>query len=238
MKLAICYSGAIRSLPETIENNLNFFKDFDIDLYFYTWDHVGYSPRINSPDYIMGKRTLNCQINQEVISGIVKRKIKNIRVEKYIPSQYTFELFNGLDNIGLIAQYYKLRDCYNLIDKNIKYDGIVRIRCDILLRNKINFYDIEHCIKNNKIIVPNNIWYNHLKNSSNIDINEMIWISNPYQMNKLCNIYNNSSKINKLIREKKFQETNYGERISGLNFEAEGLNNSLYLHDFDYQIIR
>ena len=48
MKLAICYSGAIRTLPETISNNLDFFSEFDIDLYFSVWDHVGYSDRINS----------------------------------------------------------------------------------------------------------------------------------------------------------------------------------------------
>lgn len=241
MKLAILYSGAIRTLSETINNNLDFFNDFDIDLYFSVWEHVGYSPRINSPDYKMcGKRLPHdTRVNEELIRNLVGNKaiIKKIKIENYNSSNYVLNLFNGIDNSGLPSQYYKINDCFNLIDKT-RYDAIVRLRCDLLLQNKISATDIVSKVRSNKIIFPENIWYQHKKTKSIKDINEMIWISNFSNMKKACAIYNNSCKINKVIMENSYKETNYGERITHMNLEAENLVDNIETHDFDYLVLR
>lgn len=240
MKIALCYSGAIRSLSETLSNNLDAFSDFEIDLYFSVWDHMGYSDRINSPDYIFGKREIDFthEVDEDLIRSIVKGKanIKNIKIEKYIPGSYYFNLINGIDNPGLPAQYYKIQDCFNLI--NDDYDFIVRIRCDMIINQIPDKSFILDCVKDNKIIFPSAIWYNHYKTEEHSSINEMLWISNFELMKKCCSIYHNTEAINDIIQANQSLEINYGEKITYMNLQAEKLVDKIELFNFDYLIVR
>lgn len=230
MKIAICYSGAIRTLSQTIENNLNFFNFADIDLYFSVWNHFGYSDKINSPDYIFAP-TRDCIINETYIRNL-SLNIKKVDIEQYIANNYSFELKNGLDNQGLAAQYYKINKCFNLIED--EYDAIVRLRCDMLLNNKFDKNYLEDALENDKIIFPSKIWYNHeWKNHGSI--NEMLWISNYKNMKKACNIYNNVEKMNDIIE---LGEKNYGEKICYINLEVENMTSKIQTYDFDYRILR
>ena len=240
MKIAIMYSGLIRTLLYTIANNLECFSYGDIDLYFSVWDYVGYSDAINSPDFIWSDRKLdgNTIITEEVVHNIVadRTKIKKIKIEKYDKNKYLLDITNGIDNQNAHGQFYKIYDCFNLIDED--YDVVIRLRCDLLLNNKIEKDKLKQLIKNNKIIFANKIWYNHSWNDKIKDMNDMLWIGNKELTGKACGIYNNFDKINTIIKERKRQEINYGERICYMNLEAESMINNIETFDFNYNVVR
>lgn len=257
MKVAILYSGAIRHLAETLRNNLMDFDYYDseIDLYFSTWDHMGYADRINSPDYITYPRVLppDTKVTNQLIEDIVgytlhpftmpagaykrKAKIKAINIEKYVPNSYKFDILNGTDNNGLSAQYYKIWDCFTLLDNDINYDLLVRCRGDFTIHRNNKTY-LADMVANNKIVFPSKIWYNHSFNSESRAINEMMWVSNKELMKKACSIYNNVDKMNAIIQSRNQKETNYGESICFLNLEAENMLDNICTFDFDYTIYR
>ena len=240
MKIAILYSGTIRNLNETINNNIDCFNYGDIDLYFSIWDHIGYSDRINSPDYIMSNRILDkdTKITEDIIRNIVPQNIniKAIKIEKYNPDDYMLDLINGTDNPGLHAQYYKILDCFNLLDDSENYDFIVRLRCDLFLQEKISKEYIMEC--NNQIIFPSKIWYDYCWTAERSSINEMMWISNKELMKKVCNIYNNGDKINSIICNKNMTDPNYGESICFMNLMAENIAGNIKTFDFNYLVLR
>ena len=240
MKIAILYSGTIRNLNETINNNIDCFNYGDIDLYFSIWDHIGYSDRINSPDYIMSNRILDkdTKITEDIIRNIVPQNIniKAIKIEKYNPDDYMLDLINGTDNPGLHAQYYKILDCFNLLDDSENYDFIVRLRCDLFLQEKISKEYIMEC--NNQIIFPSKILYDYCWTAERSSINEMMWISNKELMKKVCNIYNNGDKINSIICNKNMTDPNYGESICFMNLMAENIAGNIKTFDFNYLVLR
>lgn len=94
MKLAFLYSGNLRCLNETIENNLNSFKFAEIDCYISTWDKITYTDKINSPDHIFSKRTLSGDVSYNILNKLAD--FKNIHIEKY--RDISFNLNYGIDN--------------------------------------------------------------------------------------------------------------------------------------------
>lgn len=244
MKIAIMYSGSVRTLKETIINNINCFN-YDgakIDLYFSIWDHVGYSDRINSPDYILSNRIISNDfiVTKQFIESIVPSNvnIKKIEIEKHSSINFNFDLINGIDNNGLSSQYYKILNCFKLLDDSIDYDFIVRLRCDILLQNKIQINNLLDLIKNNKIIFTEKIWYDYSFNAEKECINEMIWISNKDNMKKCCSIYENQEKINTILKTNKNKNVNFGEKITFMNLIAENLVSNIETFDFNYNVLR
>lgn len=238
MKIAILYSGVFRTLAETIKQNLKCFDYCDIDLYFSLWDNVGYSNNINSPDFLFSKRTIHPDtiITEDLIKQIAPShvNIKSIKIEKQNLDNYKFELINGLDHKQLSAQFYKVLDCYNLLDTTVHYDAIIRLRTDLFLNNKISKEQLDL----NKITFANKIWYNHPWNNTIEDINDMMWISNKELMQKACNIYNNVGKINEIIKNSNKTNKNFGESICYMNLKAEGIVDKISAFDFDYNILR
>lgn len=255
MKIAIMYSGAIRHLANTLRSNLMdfYFHDNSIDLYFSTWEHMGYADRINSPDYIPYTRILppdtkvTKQLIEDIVSYAVKptplaykinTNIKAINIEEYIPNSYKFDILNGTDNNGLSAQYYKIWDCFKLLDDNINYDMLIRCRGDLMLTKNDKTHISNMVLNNNKIVFPSKIWYNYSWSSEHRAINEMFWISNKELMRKACNIYNNTDKMNAIIKSRNQKEKNYGESICFLNLEAENMLDNIHTFDFDYNVYR
>jgi hypothetical protein len=241
VKIAILYSGLIRMLPETIQNNLDYFSGNDIDLYFSLWDNVGYTDQINAPDNIYSKRLLPAEtkITENYVRDIIPQhiNIKKIKIETN-KNDIQFDLINGMDRPSLRQQYYKIWDCYNLLDRSIQYDAIIRLRCDLLLNNKIDFDYLFQSVLDNKIIFASKIWYDFTWKPGIECINDMIWISNDNLMQKACNIYMNADKINNIILSKNTNEINFGERICFMNLEAEKIIDNILTFDFDYQVLR
>lgn len=240
MKIAILYSGLIRTLTETIDNNLNYFGDAEIDLYFSTWTNVGYTDQINAPDNVISARKLDEKtvITEQLLRHIVpaKANIKKVKIETYQPNMCQFDLVNGLDRVGLAPQYYKTWDCYRLLEG--QYDAVVKLRCDLFLRQQIDLDYLFGQVAEDKIVIPSKTWYDFTYQTGNNSVNEMMWIANQEVMKKACSIYINQDKINAIIRSNKQTHLNYGESISLLNFQAEGLVDGIRTFDFDYLVMR
>lgn len=251
IKIAILYSGAIRTLAETINNNLDYFLSIGnvtIDLYFSIWDHIGYTDHINSPDYIRSNRILSSDtiVTEDLIRKLVPNlpnvNIKAIKIEKYHHGAYHMHVTNGI-NPNLCSQYYKIWDCWKLLrpDYDYDYDFVIRMRCDLLLNNNDGLLRCLRLlqIKNKHLILfPNKIWYNYIKEPENTSINEMIWIAHPIFMKPACNIYNNSVLIDHIVVDRKQAHLNYGENICYMNLEVEKMADKIMLFDFDYRVLR
>lgn len=243
MKIALLYSGSVRTLAETIMSNLEYFdyKNNQIDLYFDLWDYVGYVDHLNAPDYIKSKRVLgkDTVITASQITHLLPSHVcvKKIKIEKYDPNNYTLELINGTKD-NLHAQYYKIWDCYQLVDQSIEYDFMVRLRCDMTMNNKISNHDLLNLVNQDKIVFNSKIWYDWVKDKDNQNINEMIWVAKSGLMKQACNIYNNVDLMNQIILSRDQKFLNYGENICYLNLEAEGLVDKIHLFDFDYRVLR
>lgn len=240
MKIAILYSGSLRNLAETIDNNLVFFQGMKIDLYFSVWDYIGYIDHLNAPDHFRAKRLLVSDqiVTPDLIRSLIPSNIsiKAIKIEHYNPSDYQLDLING-SSPNLNAQYYKILDCFNLVENPQEYDFLVRLRCDILLNNKMEHSLIHQLVNDDKIIFNTKIWFNHPRQGG-YDINEMIWIAKAELMRKACHIYGNATKINQVISNRGQTHKNYGENICCLNLEAEDILNKVHLFDFDYHVLR
>jgi hypothetical protein len=228
MKLAFLYSGNLRTLNETIENNINSFKFAEIDCYISTWDKITYTDKINSPDHIFSNRLLSGDVSYNLLNTLTYFKATNI--EKY--KEINFNLNFGIDNSGLGNQYYKIYDVLKLVNNINDYDALVRLRCDFKINNVISKDLLSEYIENKNIIHTSKIWYNH-EWTGQKSINEMFWISPPCFINQTCGIINNVDKINKLT-----DSLNYGEKICYMNLEAENLIKYIKTYDFDYQILR
>lgn len=242
MKIALLYSGSFRNLAETLEENIAYFKGNEIHLYFSVWDHMGYVDHLNAPDYLLSNRLLrkDQKVSDSLIRSFVpeEAEVKAVKVEKYNADKYSLNLVNGA-NPNLAAQYYKIWDCFTLLEEEGEtYDAVVRMRCDVLLKKKIRTKKIKELVDNNKIIFNTKIWYDHPKTKEARSINEMIWISNKDLMKKACNIYNNADKINEIIKKNEQKDLNYGESICYMNLEAEGITENVELFDFDYRVMR
>jgi hypothetical protein len=243
MRIAILYSGLLRTLPETIDNNLNYFDGCDIDLYFSLWDRVGYADQINAPDNIKGKRLIDELkiVDEELVKEIMPPdvKINCIRIELYKKAyQCQLNLINGLDHSGLASQFYKNWDCFTLLDQTINYDFIVKMRCDLLLNQQIEMEEIKKLVNDHKIIFASKIWYDYSWQKGITNINDMLWIANKEMMEKACYLYHNVHKINAIIESKKQTILNHGENICFMNLEAEHMVDDIHTFDFDYQVVR
>ena len=238
MRIAILYSGLLRTLPETINNNLNYFNGCDIDLYFSLWDRVGYADQINAPDNIRGKRLLmEGRIDEEIVRKIIPPTVEINRLKIEPHKECQFDLINGLDHNGLAGQYYKNWDCFELLNDEIEYDIIVKMRCDLLLNNQINVQDLAELTKE-KIVFASKIWYDYSWHTGLTNLNDMLWIGNKEIMRKACRTYHNVDKINVLIKKREQMHLNYGEGICYLNLEAEEMSDRIHTFDFDYQVVR
>jgi hypothetical protein len=129
----------------------------------------------------------------------------------------------------LVAQYYMMNTCNawrkSQEDKlGKKYDLIVRLRPDILIGKIPVISDLE------KVYI-NNIVYKDTPADLSDMVNEMIYISNGSNMDKICKIYENFRSLWNI-------NEGYGERISRNNLELMGLLDNCETFDFNLTVIR
>lgn len=240
MKIALLYSGAIRNLAQSIHNNLDYFAKLadEIDLYFSIWDHVGYVDHLNAPDYIKAERVFldNEKITNEKVESLIPVTAARIRIKEIKIESYNAENYSMLGSPNLGAQYYKILDCFNLLDEKENYDMIARMRCDVLLNNQISKEEVIKSLEDNKIIFSTDIWYEHPRQPAGLSINEMIWLARKDLMKKACNILNNEIEIAKIAETR--NESKYGESVCFMNLEVEDMVSNIHLFDFDYNVLR
>ena len=163
MKIALCYSGMFRDFLDCVNNHkIHLIDHYDCDVYLNLWDVYGFgwvSKKYNHSD--------NDTIEPNDIVKILK--ILN-------PKDYFFESFKEKepelselsDSISthnfqpytknVLCMYYKIKKCGDMIKtSNINYNVIVRMRTDILFREKI---DLFHNMDDDTVYVNKNFSWN------------------------------------------------------------------------------
>jgi dTDP-glucose pyrophosphorylase len=136
LKIAVCYSGEPRDFKNCFENHKkNIFQHHHIDTYVHMWecdetttkatpDEVGINnewrnniPLITNLDYLMTMRPFSYIIEKRDMTPLT-------------PQERQHKLKHGI------------RECVNMIHKNIKYDFVIRLRPDFFVLDKIDFNKI------------------------------------------------------------------------------------------------
>jgi hypothetical protein len=241
MRVAICISGGLRSFKLCYKNlNEHFSKLGNVDYFISTWDKPCYTavsryvdihaingeciyPDLLKPDEFVTEEYLRSFIDFRYV------EIEPMSKMQELIDVFQYSTWSIMSPSRLMCQYYKLYRC-NLLrlrheqEHNIKYDIVIRVRPDITISSlPIN-------IDPNKIYI-NDMVYIDYKTDIFDSINEMIYISNGENMDKICNIYNNFDKLWNL-------DDGYGERMSKKNFEMEGLLDKCVLHPFGITVER
>lgn len=124
MKIALCFSGYLRSFEQTFASwQAHFLSHYNVDVFIDTWDTVSFNSNRKSPIDLLEQMYHPKQINIEP----PRTFSKNIAIKHF--RQAT----NGNIN-NPISMFYKIHSC-NSLCKNFggKYDLVFRARPDILL---------------------------------------------------------------------------------------------------------
>ena len=156
MKIAVCFSGHIRSLPHTYENiRKNLLEPNSADVYIHTWDTLGWHYKFDGG--LVDEET--DLFYDEILDWL--RPVKKIIIENFLSKKfnkheiikntfkhgntdmYTFDMANNI-----IGMFYGISASIKMaLDSDIEYDCIVRCRPDIVFRDIINiedFFDTKH----------------------------------------------------------------------------------------------
>lgn len=224
MKIAICYSGNVRTFEHCVLSHSRLFQNADV--YFSVWDDFGRVEKIN--DAIHHKIDLNLphKVSENYLTDKTPSNfcIKGIKIDSYSVLDNSIELKK--DN-HLKYQYYKTRDAYGMIPNNAEeYDIVVRLRCDITIENFHHDTDT--------IVFNKDIWYNLGWSPEHQLMNEMIWVANPDLMARSVRMFDNLEYLNSTLTMSQM----YGESVFYFHLVKENLLPYASFFDFNYNIIR
>lgn len=242
MNIAICFSGGFRTFPNCYKSIIDKFKQLgNVDCFISTWELPCYSKvdRFNDIHAVFGQveegnGLLDASqiITEDYLLDLYPFKIIDIQpmqVMQCLIDQVSHLQWSIMSPSRLLCQYYKIKRCNDICveysyENNIRYDIIVKCRCDISISDIPDEIDVE------KIYVHH---ATHLNKKSHIDdmINEMLCISNPYNMSKICNIWDNMSELWNI-------EDGFGERLSYKNLVKENLLDKTTTFDFGIVVDR
>lgn len=145
MKVAICFSGLIRTGCLCSSNLLNYFSGVDVDFFIHTWDYENQAYPL-----------LDCSsINTEIYDNIalyIPHKLQQSKIDKFLeiynPKKYmieSYDSFENLYNLGisegrlispLWVSLYRSVNMMNSYqnENNFEYDYVVKIRPDLLIK--------------------------------------------------------------------------------------------------------
>ena len=196
MRIAVCFSGQMRTGILASSNILNFIGELlsDVDFFIHTWDVDSHKTFFDEPNHmpeytIIKLKDLN-DINR--IYEIYKPKLyKTENYQSFIINLEKNEVTNHYPMWHSWAESIKLKTQYEK-ENNFEYDVVIKMRFDIIYEPKFKLRDIinEHIddIKNNVffseiIPTPNHNIY------GNICIHDITFISNSNIMNNTTNFY-------------------------------------------------
>lgn len=190
MKIAVSYSGFIRSFSRSFDNHLNtFIQEFDCDIYCHMWDSFGFG-RIGEI-YDSRKDKISPNEVEHLVSKIKPVQFIYEKYEEFEPKLDDL-LKNNIKEFpfckNVLSMHYKIYKANELIiNSNQKYDIVVRIRPDHFFNQKLNF----------KKIHKNSI-YTSLTPARNNGggINDQFAYGNLESMTKYSNLYNNWNILN------------------------------------------
>jgi len=241
-RIAICFSGGLRTFKLCYKTVVDTFKHLgQVDLFISTWEKPCYTQvkRFEDIYAINGDNKFNellkkdDTITKEYLESITKFNV--IDIEKMEVMDSIVELtkhmkWTELPPARLLCQYYKMARCNDLKNEyaeknNINYDLTVRIRCDI----KITSVPLLDKIQFDKIYVNSFVYVGNPTFRLKM-INEMIYMANTENMNKICDIYKDFEKV--------WWINGYGEGVSYKHFEVNKLISKCILHNFKISVNR
>lgn len=183
MKVALCYSGAIRTLPDLLDNHIDFLiKKYDCDVFLETWDVYGY-----------GGHKLKYEWDE---IDIIPQNIVDLILDKLNPVYYNFENyrkketeFSEFENsyyyghpycTNILSMFYKIKQCHLALDNhNKEYDIVLRLRPDLEFNKSVEFQFPQ---KNTLYVNKNGAW------NSQIIVDQFFYGSKEV-MDLVCNTY-------------------------------------------------
>lgn len=133
-KVAICFAGLPRLVPETIKSWKKFIKLYDTDVFVHTW-------LINSSD----RNT----VNKKIIDVLQPKLLLTEQAKNFNIARYNERVWpHRSDPKNVISMWYSIKESFNLCsmfskNKNVKYDIICRARmdwwCDNLILNQNDY---------------------------------------------------------------------------------------------------
>lgn len=161
LKVAVCVSGHLRTFNrsyQSFKNNvLHSLDSIDYQVFVHTWETLGSPKSKHNSDYIVANTKTETKMKE--IRHIIAPT--EIQIESYATAAPILEELNnkarltqkdkaGLHNGSMLSygsMLYSLNQTKNMVElyeksHNIKYDLIIRVRTDLLFKNKINILEL------------------------------------------------------------------------------------------------
>ena len=231
MKVALLLPGLTRS-AKICYDSLNRFllSHYDVDVYIHTWDFSNFSLDSNNAER---------EIEISEIESLYKPK--KIVVENYYDKRDSFieKYLNYNKPQGThersISMFYKVEQCFNLIENANEYECIIRCRMDLLLNEQLDLEKIDLSAINIPSEQPRQTicvdeYYYSIPHES-YGIIDTFSIGNYESMKKYCNVYSN---LDRLCLEMGFKY--HPEFILKQNLDTQLSNIKRF--DLDYSLVR
>ena len=130
MKIALCFSGQIRSFEKGYEYyKKNLLDHYDVDVYIHSW-------KPSNEKFIELYRPRACQFDDPPVGDFNSKYTNTPNAQKYPP-------------VNTYRMFYSMYECSDLLIG--EYDWVIRSRTDYALNVKIPFDKLD----NNKLYIPN-----------------------------------------------------------------------------------
>ena len=240
MRIAICFSGGLRTFKLCYKDIVSHFEKIgQVDLFISTWDKPCYTQvqkdtdihainGDNSFDELLGKDETVTAEYLRTITNFAAIDIESMEVINNIVDITKNMKWTTMSPSRLVCQYYKMNRCNELKNKyadinNIKYDMNVRIRSDIKIQSIPEVFDLNKIYINDMVYVGCKVYRNNM-------LNEMIYIANNENMDKICKIYQNFMNV--------WWTAGYGEGVSFRHFKFANLLKDCVPYNFKISVHR
>lgn len=214
MKVAVCFSGQIRTAKECAPNLKAFFSSdkHEIDFFIHTWDNTSYKNFNGTNIYPQRDRF----ITEDEINFLKETyNPKVIKVESH--SNYLKRFVeNGFGNgLELWYSFYKsiiLKKWYERNEK-FKYDVVIKIRLDCMFKNIDNFdKHIEHILNTSDNTIATHFRYDSSWRSilNKISANDIFFVSNSKTMDLYSTFFIDKMKYDKITNPSFCKNDGYG----------------------------
>ena len=240
MKIALHYSGMLRTFKYCYPQTLNLMNNYDVDIFLSLWDIPGHSfkykknPTMAYPDIDYKEITKELILNEYSDLNIKGIEIESFEKSKKIMAKMDLKHCLNEASKEISSEYYKIKKVNVLRENyekqnNIKYDWYMRLRPDVSIEK---FPDILNI------------------NRDTLFLNKYVWESPSlicFKNNQLSgNTFwlTNSKKINDILskaydkRLEYYDEKMYGENFMGKLIIRNNLLKYLKLFDFEIKILR
>ena len=142
IKIALCLSGEPRSsmftFPYIYENFINIDPSlFQVDTYSYSFTGFRSLPLYNCKEYVIDNRNEG-ELFQAFIDPLDQKFTPQVLDTIVTTPNYVGNNQNGIKNLFLM--WFNIQNCFNLVQD--KYDIYVRLRHDIIFKNKVYFTEL------------------------------------------------------------------------------------------------